>query len=145
MRAFRYVALTNIVFGGLVVAGAALSIIGVIRLSGGFDQLLAALLALLVVLIGFTLAASGVAHLKRPGRATATVVAVNFAVVLWVTMTGAIKVVSETATVGLTFNTLSILAAYLAYRFILRPAAHRAFPANESETQPGTGANSGQR
>lgn len=83
-------------------------------------------LAALLLLVAITMLHAAVRHVRQPGRATARTVAINSAVLLWLLLGSFLRVAGPQDHSPLVFLGGALLA-YLCYRFVLAPAANRAF------------------
>ena len=127
-RAFRTVAWVNVVCGVLVGVWGAYSVSGVFAAEGTKTLLLDGVVVAVMLIIAAAVSQAAIAHLRRPTRKTALALAANTAVIVWLAAGTLLDSLGPARLKEPAATLLAVIVAYLCHRFVLKPAALRAFP-----------------
>lgn len=127
-HAFRTVAWFNVVCGVLVGAWGAVTVAGLFAARARETLLMDAVVVAVMLIIAAVMSLTAIAHLRGPTRKTALALAANTAVIVWLVAGTLLDSLGIPRLSGAPATLMAVIIAYLGHRFILKPAALRAFP-----------------
>jgi hypothetical protein len=135
VRLFRFLAFVNIASGAVLAVEVIVSLVGILGSNESHLSLFIGLFLALVGTIAGTLIRLALRHLRQPTQKSAVAIAANTAVIAWFLLSMSLTAAGSDRANEIMEHAcvlVSVALGYLCYRFLLKPAALRAFPSAET-------------